>query len=660
MQPPMTPVRRVLKRVKVRWQEYVTGETDATFFDLHNLDKLNQVITPLGVDPLVMGLAQAEESERGAMRYILTEWATRPDLRRSYPLGLTERTELCEALTSDSRLSADAVENIRRVFAGHAGERVKRIYDMREDIRKVFLWALTPHPIRVDYLHWFIHHGFSGYGVTLEEVLWSMYEEADTPDGGLISTYLAQPDWQRDVPHALTTFGWQDFKDYLRQTYDLAGRWFDRANLTPQLRPWDELQLLRRVTDQPFPETLTVANLTAWLQKVRPQVRVPSSWLAGLQADLAARLPEKPGVNLLGHFRYPSGLQEAAVGMNAALQLCGSRTTQREMPVIFDCDWQERERFRDVELFDTTITLAAVNTFPKTWVTRSGVHWRPDVRRIAYWYWELEELPAEWHEDMQWPDEVWAPTSYLQKTYEKAVNCPVVTMLPGVTIPKFTVKPRSYFGIPEDRTVFLFSFDMNSIPMRKNPEAVIAAFRQAFRHDDKAHLVLKVSRGENKPRELAALRELADAGNIQILNETLTRSDTLALLNCADSYVSLHRAEGLGLGLAESMLLGKPVIATAYSGNMDFMNADVAHLVNYQKVPITADIPPYPKGAMWADADVPHAVELLRTIHRDPEAARDMGARAKAHVEQVLSPRAFGERMLARLRELNTVETSPT
>ena len=654
MPKPWKAARSAAGRLRRRYRDWKSGETGATTFDLFDLRAFNDAVAPLGVARWARGAAQANQSETGAMRYVLTEYAARPELRRQFPRGLTDRRALAERLSRSHGLTAQGVANVAAAFEGYRGERVKRVYDMRLDLRDVFLFGLTPHPVRIDYVHWFLNHGVAQYGVTLEEVVWSLYEEDEASDRGLVTTYLGNPVWQRDCPDALTYCGWGRFKDYLAAEYGLAGRWFEGATLTPCLRPWDELTILRRARGLgDFPdaaarrgESATVEN---WL-RVQPLDPQPDAgWLAGLREDIAAGSPGKPGVNLIAHFRYQSGLQEAAFGVDRALKAAGSRTTLRELPVTFACDWSEPERYRGVELFDTTVYLAATNTLPREWVPRAGIHWRPGVKRVAYWYWELEELPAAWHADMQWPDEVWAPTAFLAEAFRKVVKVPVVPMLPGVELPEFPRQSRDRFGLPADRFLFLFSFDMNSMIARKNPHAVLAAFRQAFAPADAAHLVLKVSRGFNRPEELAKLQVAAAGANVTILNAVLSRDDTLSLLDLADCYASLHRAEGLGLGLAESMLLGKPVIATNYSGNTDFMTPDTAYLVDYDLVPVGPGVDPYPADALWAEARVGHAAALMRQIFDNPAAAQATGERGRRHARALLNPEKFGEKMVERL-----------
>jgi glycosyltransferase involved in cell wall biosynthesis len=523
--------------------------------------------------------------------------ALRGETTETY-FDIHDRRELSSVLTANGVMPPAASPT-----GDGLAERVKRVFELRPDLREAYPFALTPHPDRRRFLEWLLVYGAKDYGITPNEALAWLFEQDALPDRGLRATYLLRPDWQEAVPDALTPAGWSAFVRFLRVRHGLRGRWVGRARL-----------------GSPF-----------------------------VEAD-----PDAPGVNVVGHFRYPSGLQEAAFGVVKGLHRVGFRTSLRDLPVIFPCDWRDRGRYQGLEQFDTTVYVAAVNTFPAEWYPRSGLYMRPGVRRIAVWYWELEELPTEWVDRLGWADEVWAPTRFVADCFRKYVSMPVVPMLPGVELPAFTPRPRSYFGLPEGRFTFLFSFDMASVMERKNPLGLIAAFRRTFRPGDCAQLVVKVSRGGRDPDSLARLRAVAGDG-VVVIDELMTREDALALLACADCYVSLHRSEGFGLGLAESMLLGKPVIATAYSGNLDFMAPDVAHLVGYRRVPITEDFSPYPKGCHWADPDIDQAAELMLRVYDRPDDARELGARAKAHAERALSIDAAGRRMADSLRAAGAV-----
>jgi glycosyltransferase involved in cell wall biosynthesis len=200
--------------------------------------------------------------------------------------------------------------------------------------------------------------------------------------------------------------------------------------------------------------------------------------------------------------------------------------------------------------------------------------------------------------------------------------------------------------------VFLFTFDMASLMARKNPLATVAAFRSAFRRDEPADLVIKVARGSESPADLAALAAACETNGVRLIDELMPRSDLLALMAACDCYVSLHRSEGLGLGMAETMLLGKPVIATAYSGNLDFMTPATGYLVSYERVPIPETVTQYPRGSHWAEPSVEQAAELMRRVYDNRDESRAVGERARTAVSELMSLEAFGRRMAARLQAM--------
>ena len=151
---------------------------------------------------------------------------------------------------------------------------------------------------------------------------------------------------------------------------------------------------------------------------------------------------------------------------------------------------------------------------------------------------------------------------------------------------------------------------------------------------------------------LDILEREAQLGGVTLLTERLARPDVYALVDACDAYVSLHRSEGYGLSMAEAMGLGKPTIGTGYSGNLDFMDDSNAKLVSYRKVPIERDVGPYRKGQLWTEPDVSDAARCMRWVYDNPAEARAMGERARAHITQLTSLEAYGERMRRRLNEL--------
>ena len=126
-----------------------------------------------------------------------------------------------------------------------------------------------------------------------------------------------------------------------------------------------------------------------------------------------------------------------------------------------------------------------------------------------------------------------------------------------------------------------------------------------------------------------------------------------ALFASVDSYVSLHRSEGLGLGMAQAMYLGKPVIGTGYSGNLEFMNADNSLLVNFAMTELEEDSGPYERGTHWAAPDAEHAASLMRWVYENRAASAALGARAAQDIRRTLDPQTTAREIRERVQELS-------
>lgn len=275
-------------------------------------------------------------------------------------------------------------------------------------------------------------------------------------------------------------------------------------------------------------------------------------------------------------------------------------------------------------------------------------------KNIAYWAWELSRFPAAWQMSFDLFDEIWVPSSFVQQSVSSASTKPVVVMPHAVERPEHVICERSSFGLDDDVFLVLSSFDFNSFMTRKNPSAAIRAFRKAFPSGkEKVNLLLKTHGGENHPvwkNELEVLCE--DDPRIIFLDRVLSADELIGLQSCADVFLSLHRSEGFGLNLAESMALGKPVIATGYSGNMDFMTPTNSCLVGYELVPVKEGEYPFPEGQVWADPDIDQAAYYLRRVYENYEYRTSIGWRAKLDIKSNYSPAVIGERIKARLRIL--------
>ena len=274
-------------------------------------------------------------------------------------------------------------------------------------------------------------------------------------------------------------------------------------------------------------------------------------------------------------------------------------------------------------------------------------------RNVICPMWELPRYPSEWARQLEQFDEVWAGSRFIADAIRPAVAMPVVHLPLATQLFPRPLRSRRYFGIPEGSYAFLFSFDMRSYVGRKNPWAVLSAFARFLVHRPLAQacLVLKVHGTTHSPKLADELRRRIaelDARAV-LIDRQMDENDAHALTYACDAYVSLHRAEGYGLALAEAMCLGKPVVATSYSGNMDFMAPDVARLIPYQLVPVPEGGYPHWRDQVWADPDIDAAAAAMLELYDDPDAGRRMGRRASEHMQAHFSFRATGLRYVAQM-----------
>ncbi len=255
-------------------------------------------------------------------------------------------------------------------------------------------------------------------------------------------------------------------------------------------------------------------------------------------------------------------------------------------------------------------------------------------RVIGHWSWELPSVPATWRPGARFVHEAWVPSRFTAAAVEPLLpgRVRVVPHPLAISRPAPSVRDRQSFGLPEDAVVVLVSFSISSSYVRKNPLAAVTAFRAAFGSRQDRVLLLKVG---NPGSALEDFQELAAAvaelPNARLFTETLSGPDNHALTACADIVLSLHRSEGFGLVPAEAMLLGKPVVATGWSGNLDFMDETSAALVAYRLIPASDPRGVFEApGALWAEPDIGMAADHLTRLADDAAARRALGARARA------------------------------
>lgn len=270
---------------------------------------------------------------------------------------------------------------------------------------------------------------------------------------------------------------------------------------------------------------------------------------------------------------------------------------------------------------------------------------------IGFWSWELLKFPDCWYSAFDLFDEIWTPSNYCVEALAAVSPIPVIKIPHSIDLPIPTLD-RASLGLPQDKFIFLFMFDFHSNYQRKNPLAVIEAFKQAFSNSNNdVMLIIKFHNGEYYPQYLEELHvSKANYPSIHLISKHLLKEEVNALVNNCDCYVSLHRAEGFGLTMAETMFYGKPVIATGYSSNIEFMNVGNGFLVKYDLVTTTEDYWPYLKGSIWAEPDINHAASLMNYVfHNYNQAKLVVGTRASQDIKYLLNPKTIGQKIKNRL-----------
>jgi len=356
-------------------------------------------------------------------------------------------------------------------------------------------------------------------------------------------------------------------------------------------------------------------------------------------------VPDGFAVNVVGYISGSMGISVAAQSTIAALVSAGVPVAVADMRLWHGIprlaepgrDWM----FAEYELgsrrrLPHPITLIHMNPKGGQVVRATHPRWFADTYTCSVPFWELPGLQKRWRSLLSSYDAVLAPTTFIQSAISSSVQTPVTLFPLAVDEPAVEPVARDEFGIPSGRTAFVASWDPGGGTQRKNGLGVLRAFQRALEAGADATLVIKLA-GKEEPPELADAIARTSGDRIVVIRDYLPYERLLGLYAACDVYVSLHRAEGLGLGMQEAMLLGVPVIATGWSGNMDFMDNASAALVGYSMIPVVDDQPEYAarkfaEPQYWADPNLDDAAEKMLQLSRDPELRARIGEAGKARM----------------------------
>lgn len=266
--------------------------------------------------------------------------------------------------------------------------------------------------------------------------------------------------------------------------------------------------------------------------------------------------------------------------------------------------------------------------------------------------WELPVYPKEWVKGLRRFNEVWALSHFIANALA-AVGVRSTYIGQPLEVPLGYFLPRRYFGIRESAFVLLHFFDLSSYAGRKNPMAILAMFEAIRKRRPFAdiQLVLKVKNGDQGAEDwLESIRSrLPEA---VYLGQPMNALETRSLINCCDCFASLHRAEGFGRGAGEAMFLGRVALATAWSGNLDYMTPENSLLVKYRLIPVGPGEYPFGEHQVWAEPDIADAVDQLESLIANPDVARATASRGRQDVRLGYGFRAIGLRILGRTTEI--------
>ena len=359
------------------------------------------------------------------------------------------------------------------------------------------------------------------------------------------------------------------------------------------------------------------------------------------------------GIDVLGFFTAEHGVGEAARVLTSTLQAAGVSVstidytdTQSRRGHLFDCDNVSRNK-----VLMTAINADHLNAAKD----RLGVDFFTDRYVIGQWFWELEEAPSWFGPAFAHVDELWAPTRFIETMLRK--HAPSRVQVKYVPLPVVTPQvdasiTRARFGL-DDRFMFLFAFDFMSVMKRKNPLGLIEAFTKAFAEGEGPMLVIKAINGDKRVVERNMLREAErKRSDIVLIDEYFTKVETSTLTSLADCYVSLHRSEGLGLTMSEAMTLGRPVIATGYSGNLDFLSNANSFIVPGSRVKVGHGAEGYSPEAMWMEPNVTEAAKNMRYVYENQAEAAQKGLRGQADILRAFDVASCGAIMKGRLEQI--------
>jgi glycosyltransferase involved in cell wall biosynthesis len=383
--------------------------------------------------------------------------------------------------------------------------------------------------------------------------------------------------------------------------------------------------------------------------------RIPRAWRRGALIGATTALAPRPQAATASYPVVVAGFLTAASGLGASARLNYGALEAAGVPVMgVDLTTQFRQD-------STTIPFAFVDgrehRGPATVILHVSAPLMPLAMwwlgrafargkfMVGYWAWELPEAPAEWKVGLKFVHHILVPSAFTARAVRSLQpRQPIDVLLHPVALGAAPEPPP----LPRDKPfTALLVFNVASSFQRKNPIAALAAFQAAFGDDPTTQLIIKLQNSASYPDGVERLRRAAQGhANIRIDDRNLSHEDMAHLYADCDVVMSLHRSEGFGLVIAEGMLAGRPVIATDWSGNTDFLSAENGMPIGCTLVPAIDPQGEYHHPSMcWAEPDVAEAAAALRRLRDDAGLRHRLGRAAHEYATLHFSDRAYTARL---------------
>jgi len=395
--------------------------------------------------------------------------------------------------------------------------------------------------------------------------------------------------------------------------------------------------------------TQSNSNNTKLISETNQRKKENRNWSDSTQA----------GINISGYFKGEFGVAESARNFVFAIKSAGIPCVLNNInSTIHRNNDNTFSKFEKENPYPINLTVVNADTSKMLYDTFSSKYFR-DKYNIAVWAWELENFPSILASSFSYYDEIWTLSNFVANTISKSSSIPVLKITCPVEIDEVKLVPdKEKFGLKKSDYVFLFIFDFQSVFERKNPLGLIEAFKKSFEKNENVKLVIKCINGSQFTDQYKKLIQACEEQNIKLFEEHFEKDELLSLLASCDCYVSLHRSEGFGLTIAEAMLAKKPIIATEYGGNTDFMNSTNSYPVKYKLIKLEKDFGPYEKGNVWAEPDIEHASSLMKSVFENQKMAEEKGIEASNYIKNKMNYNVMGNEILKRVKNIIKIHQS--